>query len=67
MSRTEVDRLLSAVGDAAVYSTAFLLPWRGLLWLSVVLNAVGRFLRLPFGDFIVGIVRVQFLIEDDNE
>jgi len=58
MSRKEVDRLLKTVGDAAVHSAAFVLPWRGLLWLSGVLNVVGRFLRLPFGDFIVGIVKV---------
>ena len=58
MSKKEVDRLLKTVGDAAVHSTAFVLPWRGLLWLSGVLNAAGRFLRLPFGDFIVGIVKL---------
>jgi len=57
MSKKEVNALLKTVGDAAVHSTAFVLPWRGLLWLSGVLNAVGRFLRLPVGDFIVGIVK----------
>ncbi len=58
MSKKEVARLLKTVGHAAVHSTAFVFPWQGLLWLSGVLNAVGRFLRLPFGDFIVGIVRL---------
>jgi len=59
MSNKEVRRLLKTVGDATVNSSAFVLPWRGLLWLSRVLDAVGRFLRLPFGDFIVGTVRIQ--------
>lgn len=57
MSVDEVCEILEPLGDATVYSTAFVLPWRGLLWLSAVLNVVGRLLRLPYGDFIVGIVR----------
>ncbi|HUT04575.1 MAG TPA: methyltransferase domain-containing protein [bacterium] len=59
MTAGELLRLLAGLGDASVLSTAFVLPWRGLLWLSRVLDAVGRILRLPFGDFLVGTVKVE--------
>ena len=59
MTADELLRLLAGFGDASVVSTAFVLPWRGLLWLSRVLDAVGRILRLPFGDFLVGAVKVE--------
>ncbi|MBN1593649.1 MAG: class I SAM-dependent methyltransferase [Candidatus Coatesbacteria bacterium] len=67
MSVDELGNLLDTIGVAKVYSTAFMLPWRGLLWFSVVLNAVGRLFRLPFGDFMVGVLKIQFPIEGDNE
>jgi len=59
MSAGELLRLLAGFGDASVLSTTFVLPWRGLLWLSRVLDAAGRILRLPFGDFLVGTVKLE--------
>ncbi|RLC47829.1 MAG: ubiquinone biosynthesis protein UbiE [Candidatus Coatesbacteria bacterium] len=61
MTVGELRGLLAGFGDASVFSTGFVLPWRGLLWLSRVSNAVGRVLRLPFGDFLVGTVRIEQL------
>lgn len=59
MTADELLRLLAGFGDASVLSAAFVLPWRGLLWLSRVLDAVGRVLRLPCGDFLVGTVKLE--------
>jgi len=56
-SCSELRRLLAGFGEARVRAAAFVLPWRGLLWLAPVLDALGRSCHLPCGDFLVGKVR----------
>lgn len=63
-SPSELRALLDAQGRARVFSTAFVLPFRGFLWLAGVLTALGRLLRLPFGDYLIGIVSIPMCKED---
>lgn len=56
-SRSELRRLLAGFGEVRVWAAAFVLPWRGLLWLAPALDALGRSCHLPWGDFLVGKVR----------
>jgi len=58
ISPRQVRALLSPHGRVTVRSVAFVLPWRRLLWLSYATDVLGRALRLPFGDFVVGVAQV---------
>jgi len=57
-SRSELHGLLSDFGRATVRTVAFVIPWRWLLWTAPALDAVGRSVHLPWGDFMVGEVRI---------
>jgi len=57
-SRSELHGLLLDFGRATVRAAAFVIPWRWLLWTAPALDAVGRSVRLPWGDFLVGEVRL---------
>jgi len=57
-SRSELQGLLSDFGRTTVRAAAFVIPWRWLLWATPALDALGRTARLPWGDFLVGEVRL---------
>ncbi|MCD6287951.1 MAG: class I SAM-dependent methyltransferase [Candidatus Hydrogenedentes bacterium] len=57
-TRSELYELLSDVGRATVRTVAFVVPWRWLLWTAPVLDLIGRGAHLPWGDFMVGEVRI---------
>lgn len=53
LSAAELRQLLARYGKTSVRCAGFLIPWRGLLWLAPITEALGRWLEVPFGDFIV--------------
>jgi len=57
-SRSELHGLLSDYGRATVRTVAFVIPWKWLIWTAPALDAVGRRARLPWGDFLIGEVRL---------
>ncbi|MCD6328131.1 class I SAM-dependent methyltransferase [bacterium] len=59
MSKKDLKTLLGAIGDASVYSTTVVLPWPGFIALSGALSALVSFFGFPFGDFLIGIVKVD--------
>jgi len=54
----ELRELLSSYGEVNVRSTACFLPWRQALPIAPVLDRAASGVRLPFGDFLVGEVRL---------
>jgi len=54
----QLKKLLSKYGKTQLYTSGFIPGQKRLLPLSPFIDAVGRFLHLPYGVFIAGQVRL---------
>jgi len=53
-STKELYELLKHLQNVSVKATAFVLPYRGLLWTHGITDFVGNALNMKWGDFIIG-------------